>query len=209
MRLTNFWQVFLPSIAGHVPPSMVQCVAALLDFSYLARRSAHDLESLDAMDEALARFHEHRVVFQEAGIRPNGFSLPRQHALVHYVENIKLFGSPNGLCSSITESAHIRAVKRPWRRSSKYKPLLQILRTNTRLSKLAAARAEYKKRGMLVGDVLHAALRTAGLNTDEGDDEGWEDIQNGEDMMVGNRQVLSVTEIGHRAGKLYWLALYF
>ena len=182
---------------------MVQCVAALLDFCYLARQSAHDLESLDAMDAALARFHEHRTVFQEVGIRPNGFSLPRQHALVHYVENIKLFGSPNVLCSSITESAHIRAVKRPWRRSSKYKPLLQILRTNTRLAKLAAARVDYARRGMLTGDVLNAARRIAGLDMDEGAGEGWEDVDNGEVMKIGDRQVLSVTELGNQAGTFF------
>ncbi|KAJ7874543.1 hypothetical protein B0H14DRAFT_3083419 [Mycena olivaceomarginata] len=63
------------------------------------------------------------------GVRDD-ISLPRQHALVHYVPSIKLFGSPNGLCSSITESKHIKAVKEPWRRSSRYKALPQMLRDN-------------------------------------------------------------------------------
>jgi hypothetical protein len=49
-----------------------------------------------------------------AGVRPDGFALPRQHALVHYLMLIRLFGLPNGLCSSITESKHIKAVKQPW-----------------------------------------------------------------------------------------------
>ena len=82
---------------------MVQCVAALLDFAYLARRSEHDTYSLEAIEAALASFHELRDIFVETGVRPNGFNLPRQHALVHYVEAIRKFGSPNGLCSSITE----------------------------------------------------------------------------------------------------------
>ncbi|KIJ16060.1 hypothetical protein PAXINDRAFT_76254, partial [Paxillus involutus ATCC 200175] len=42
------------------------------------------------------------------------------------------FGAPNGLCPSITESKHITAVKKPWRRSNKHNALGQILRTNQR-----------------------------------------------------------------------------
>ena len=87
-----------------------------------------------------------------------GFSLPRQHSLVHYYKNIKDFGAPNGLCSSITESKHIVAVKRPWRRSNRYKALSQILKVNERLDKLVAARADFKSRGMLVDPPLVAAI---------------------------------------------------
>ncbi|KAA1477476.1 hypothetical protein DENSPDRAFT_587684 [Dentipellis sp. KUC8613] len=115
-------KVFLPAISGYVPTQMVQCVAALLDFSYLARRSAHNLSTLKAMKNALARFHATRTIFLTTNIRAD-FALPRQHALVHYVRNIELFGSLNGLCSSITESKHIRAVKRPWRRHQEKPPL--------------------------------------------------------------------------------------
>jgi hypothetical protein len=66
-------------------------------------------------------------------------SLPRQHALIHYLRSIRLYGSPNGLCSSITESKYIKAVKEPWRRSSRYKALKQMLVTNSQLEKLASA----------------------------------------------------------------------
>lgn len=155
-------QVFLPAIVGYVPDKMVQCIAALLDFCYLARRPAHDTRTLQAMQESLARFHELRVVFEEAGIRPNGFALPRQHALVHYVRSIQLFGSPNGICSSITESRHISAVKKPWRDSSRNNPLGEIIRKITRLSQLAAARIEFGRRNMFYADVLTHALLSEG-----------------------------------------------
>lgn len=157
-------QIYLAAISGYVEEDMVKCVAALLDFSYLARRNSHDLDSLDAMEEALQRFHQYRTVFEEAGVRPNGFSLPRQHALVHYRWGIMNFGSPNGLCSSITESRHITAVKRPWRASSRRNPILEILRRNTRLSKLGAARVEFARRGMLRGTILSHAYHAAGLD---------------------------------------------
>lgn len=59
------------------------------------------------------------------------------------------FGAPNGLCSSITESHHITTVKKPWRRSSRYNALGQMLTTNQRLDKLAGARVDFWNRGML------------------------------------------------------------
>lgn len=146
--------MFLPAIVGHVPDKMVQCIAALLDFAYIARRPAHDADSLISLGEALERFHELRTIFQEERVRMDDFSLPRQHALIHYIRGIKLFGSPNGLCSSITESKHIDAVKRLWRASSRNKPLQQMLIMNDRVLKLSAARSDFGRRGMLAGDVL-------------------------------------------------------
>jgi hypothetical protein len=105
--------VFLPAIVGHVPDDMVCCVAALLDFCYLARRSLHTSSTLEEMDAALDSFHRYRCVFEDAGIRPDGFGQPRQHSLVHYTANIRLFGALPGLDSAITESKHIKAVKEP------------------------------------------------------------------------------------------------
>lgn len=145
---------------------MVQCISAFLDFCYLARRPSHDTHTLDAMRGLLVHFHDLRSIFVEAGVRENGFVLPRQHSLVHYVRNIQLFGSPNGLCSSITESKHISAVKRPWRESNRRNPLGQILRKLTRMNKLAAARTEFGRRGMLYGDVLVHARLAAGFEQD-------------------------------------------
>ncbi|KAI0038730.1 hypothetical protein FA95DRAFT_1659879, partial [Auriscalpium vulgare] len=164
-------KVFVPAIVGHVPERMVQAIIAFLDFCYLARRPNHTPTSLAAMDTALRRFHELREVFREEDIRPEGFSLPRQHALVHYIRGIKLFGSPYGLCSSITESKHIHAVKKPWRRSSRYRPLPQILQTNLRMDKIAAARVDFGSRGMIKGDVLSAAFQEAGVDLDVEDEE--------------------------------------
>jgi len=71
---------------------------------------------------------------------------------------IHAFGAPNGLCSSITESKHIKAVKEPWRRSSRFEALSQMLLTNQRLDKLAATRVDFADRGMLQGTCLSAVL---------------------------------------------------
>ncbi|KAI6031143.1 hypothetical protein PISMIDRAFT_57563, partial [Pisolithus microcarpus 441] len=139
-------KVYLPAIEGHVPPGMVHAVSAFLDFCYYARRNSLNETALGNLAEALQRFHHHRHIFQETGVRdngPKGFSLPRQHSMNHYQHLIQEFGAPNGLCSSITESKHIKAVKQPWRRSNRFEALGQMLITNQRLDKLAAARVNF------------------------------------------------------------------
>jgi hypothetical protein len=118
---------------------MVHAFRSFLEFCYIARSNVHDTTTLKAMAEALKGFHKYHKIFQECGVRPNGFSLPRQHSLVHYESSIRVFGAPNGVCSSITESKHIKAVKEPWRRSNRFNPLGQMLVTNQRLDKLAAS----------------------------------------------------------------------
>lgn len=124
------------------------------------------------MEQAQLLFHEHRLVFQDSGVRPTGFSLPRQHSLDHYQQHIRNFAAPNGLCTSITEAKHIKAVKEPWRRSNQFDALGQMLLTNQRLEKLAATRADLTVRGMLHGTCLTAAIAALAQEADiDGDDE--------------------------------------
>jgi hypothetical protein len=143
------FQVYLSAISGHVPSEMTQTISSFLDVCYIARRANLDNAALKAFDTALAKFYALREVFRMSGVRPTGFSLPRQHSLSHYCYLIKEFGAPGGVCSSITESRHITAVKKPWRRSNHYQALGQMLVTNQRLDKLSAARVDFINRGML------------------------------------------------------------
>jgi hypothetical protein len=131
---------------------MVKCLAAFLDFCYIARRNTITTDDLNELEDALARFHILREVFVgTAGVNGDYISLPHQHALLHYLRSIRLFASPNGLCSSITESKHIKAVKEPWRRSSRFEALVQMLLTNTRMDKLDAAGRAFTELGMMDG----------------------------------------------------------
>ncbi|KAJ6598045.1 hypothetical protein B0H10DRAFT_1826431, partial [Mycena sp. CBHHK59/15] len=143
-------KVYLPAIKGLVPPEIVQAISAFLDFCYLVRRADFDEATLAAINDTIQRFHAHREVFRTLGVRPDGFSLPRQHSIVHYPRNIEDFGAPGSVCSSITESRHITAVKKPWQRSSRYEALSQMLQTNQRLDKLAAAHADFVEQGMVL-----------------------------------------------------------
>lgn len=158
----HFFQVYIPAIEGHVPQEMVRTLRAFLEFCYIARRNIIDSTSLAQLEDALLRFHQYRIIFQECGVRTDGFSLPRQHSLMHYFSLIRAFGAPNGLCSSITESKHIKAVKEPWRRSSRFQALGQMLLTNQRLDKLAASQVDFANRNMLIGTCLSAILDNLG-----------------------------------------------
>ena len=82
--------------------------------------------------------------------------------MTHYSQLVRLFDNPNGLCSSITESKHIKAVKEPWRRSNQYHALLQMLITNKQLNKLAAGQADFLSRGMLNNTVLGDSAKVQG-----------------------------------------------
>ncbi|KAI6015830.1 hypothetical protein BKA83DRAFT_4005538, partial [Pisolithus microcarpus] len=141
--------VYLLGIEGHIPQDIVQTLCAFLEFCYIVRQNVITNDTLSDLKNALDCFHYHCEIFQDVGVRVEGFSLPRQHSLVHYEALIRLFGVPNGLCTSITESKHITAVKKPWWQSSKYRALGQILRTNQCLAQLAAARSDFEARGML------------------------------------------------------------
>ncbi|KAG2745356.1 hypothetical protein P692DRAFT_201841294 [Suillus brevipes Sb2] len=137
-------KVYLPAIRGHVPRDIIHAFSAFLDFCYIVRREALMEDDLVQLQDALDRFHQYREVFKTTG---------------HYARMIWLFGAPNGLCSSITESKHIKAVKEPWRRSSRYKALGQMLLTNQCLDKIAAACSDFEARGMLHGSCVSDALQ--------------------------------------------------
>ena len=102
---------------------------------------------------------------------------------MHYQHLIQQFGAPNGLCSSITESKHIKAVKKPWRRSNCFEALGQMLTTNQHLDKLAAAQVDFESCRMLDGSVLSAALRDVNPLHGERDDTH-EDSDNVDDDKI-------------------------
>jgi hypothetical protein len=175
-----YFQVYLPAVHGYLPPTMVQVIAAFLDFCYLVRKSVLDEDDLQRVEDAVNRFHQKRMIFVEEGVR-DGFGLPRQHSLCHYRNLIMEFGAPNGLCSSITESRHITAVKEPYRRSNKFNALSQMILTNQRLDKIAASRVHFDARGQmhqpLVAHVAFEAveaIRSRRRDDDDDDDDGGE-----------------------------------
>ncbi|KAJ7206426.1 hypothetical protein C8J57DRAFT_1441213 [Mycena rebaudengoi] len=138
-------KIYLGAVAGSLPSDMIKCLSAFMDFCYLIRQNSISSDDLGRIQAALDRFHQYRDIFIQTGrtsrittYMPNNIniSLPCQHSLVHYIRFIQLFGSPNGLCSSITESKHIKAVKEPWHRSSHFNVLPQMLVTDPVLTSI-------------------------------------------------------------------------
>ena len=160
-------KVHIAAIAGHVHAQMVQCLSTFMDLCYIFRRNAITTTDLENAKCLLQKFHELRQIFVTEGVR-SSISLPRQHALCHYPLSIQLFASPNGLCSSITESKHIKAVKEPWRRSNRFQALFQMLVTIIRLDKLAALRRRFQHDSMLRGS-------TAAYFESKQHDDSWDD----------------------------------
>jgi hypothetical protein len=148
-----------------------------MEFCYLVRQSVLYESDIHKLDQHVADFHKHRQVFIEAGLRSN-FNLPRQHSIIHYAPRIRDFAAPNGLCSSITESKHIRAVKDPYRRTNHYKEMGQMLIINQRMDKMNSAFTDFACRGMLDSDDPFTNIlpsipqtRTNQLQNDDLDDD--------------------------------------
>jgi len=95
--------VYLPAIEGHVPRDVVCAFRAFLEFCYIVQHDVITEETLQNLQDALTQYHHYQTIFEELGIHPDGFALPRQHSLVHYLSLIHAFGAPNGICSLITE----------------------------------------------------------------------------------------------------------
>ena len=133
---------------------MVQALHAFQEVCYIAQHNIHNTHSLTALDDTLQQFHNYCEIFHTSGVHTEGFNLPRQHSLLHYVKLIHDYGVPNSLCFLITEFKHIKAVKEPWRWLSHYEALNQMLLTNQHLDKLAAAWADFAEHRMLHGTCL-------------------------------------------------------
>jgi hypothetical protein len=106
--------VYPPAIEGYVPNWVLKTFRAFLEFCYIAWHNVIMERTLAELKDAITRFHHYRTIFEELAIHPKGFALSRQHSIIHYFALIQAFGAPNGLCSSITKSKHITAIKKPW-----------------------------------------------------------------------------------------------
>ncbi|KAI0038057.1 hypothetical protein FA95DRAFT_1506102 [Auriscalpium vulgare] len=96
------------------PRRVCRAVRALLDFLYLAQYPSHSASTLGYLEEALARFHASKSVFEELGIRAH-FNIPKLHGLSHYVESIRLFGTTDNYNTEATERLHIDYAKDAYR----------------------------------------------------------------------------------------------
>ncbi|KAI0083122.1 hypothetical protein BDY19DRAFT_1037154 [Irpex rosettiformis] len=100
----------LPLPDGQSPVRLVKATRALLDFLYLAQYPVHSSETLVLLHDALDRFHSHKEVFVDLGIR-DSWRLPKLHFASHYVALIKSLGTADNFNTEYTERLHIDFAK--------------------------------------------------------------------------------------------------
>ncbi len=89
---------------------LLRTTKALLDFIYLAQLPIQSNTTLDALEDALHRFHINKSIFVDLGVRAN-FQIPKLEFLREYRRCIQLFGTPDNFNTEYTERLHIDFAK--------------------------------------------------------------------------------------------------
>ncbi|KIY67102.1 hypothetical protein CYLTODRAFT_454797 [Cylindrobasidium torrendii FP15055 ss-10] len=113
----NMGKILLACVVDRLPPQAATAVRSILDFIYLAQYRTHDEETLGYMTEALERWRKNKDIFIRLKVRED-FNIPKFHALVHYVEMIKLLGTTENFNTEMFERLHIEFAKKGWRASN-------------------------------------------------------------------------------------------
>ncbi|KAF8269032.1 hypothetical protein EI94DRAFT_1771396 [Lactarius quietus] len=135
-------KVYLGALARYLPLAIVHCILTFMDTCYITCWNSISSLVLKCFQKCVVKYHELCNVFLTTGTLKM-VSLPCQHALSHYHFSIQLFGSPNGLCSSITESKHRVSVKNNWYQSNHNNMLPQMMKSLLWWEKLAEMTAAY------------------------------------------------------------------
>lgn len=97
---------------------LVRCVRSLLDFLYLAQLPMHTTQTLSYLQEALATFHDNKLIFVDLGVRAD-FNFPKLHSLQHYDRCIRLFGTTDNYNTEYSERLHIDFAKDAYRATNR------------------------------------------------------------------------------------------
>ncbi|KAG9123790.1 hypothetical protein FRC07_013953 [Ceratobasidium sp. 392] len=111
-------KVFMAVMAGLVPERVLPVILAVIDFIHFARLPVHTTETLALLDDALDRFHEHKHVFIEYGVREH-FNINKIHAMCHYVEAIQELGAADAYNTETPERLHIEFAKRAYKATNR------------------------------------------------------------------------------------------
>ena len=118
-------KVFLGVLAGAVSWEVFGVARALIDFIYYSQFQSHTSTSLNALENCLKTFHQHKEVFIHLGIHEH-FNIPKLHAILHYINAIRALGSTDGYNSESPERLHIDFAKEAYRASNKRDPMEQM-----------------------------------------------------------------------------------
>ncbi|KAG9118957.1 hypothetical protein FRC07_006257 [Ceratobasidium sp. 392] len=111
-------KVFAAVMAGLVPEPVLPVILAIIDFIHFARLPVHTTETLDLLDDALDRFHEHKHILIQYGVREH-FNINKIHAMCHYVEAIQELGTADAYNTETPERLHIEFAKRAYKATNR------------------------------------------------------------------------------------------
>lgn len=114
------------TLPGNQSARLTHAVQALLDFIYLSQYSVHTTESLNALDDALRRFHEDKDIFIELRARQH-LNLPKLHSLTHYRRSIILFSAADNYNTEQSERLHIDFTKNAYKATNFKEELKQMV----------------------------------------------------------------------------------
>ncbi|KAJ8494649.1 hypothetical protein ONZ45_g13167 [Pleurotus djamor] len=128
-------KILLACCGESLPREAIAAARHLLDFIYLAQYKTHDDDTLGYLQDAIRGFHENREIFIQMKAREH-FNIPKFHAMLHYVESIRLFGSTDNYNTEMFERLHIDFAKDAWRATNKKDELPQMIRWHSRHEKM-------------------------------------------------------------------------
>lgn len=129
-------KILLGCLTGKLAKDGIVAVKAILDFTYLAQYRSHSDETLAYLNDALQSFHKHKDFFIRMGVRKD-INIPKFHALLHYIESIKLFGATDNYNTETFERFHIDFAKEGWKASNRRDEFPQMITWLSRQEKIS------------------------------------------------------------------------
>jgi hypothetical protein len=125
----------IPLPGGLSNVRLIRTVRALLDFVYLARYPIHTDETLELLDDALARFHDAKDIFVDLGVR-DAFNIPKLHFMQHYMMFIRLYGTTDNFDTAYTERLHMDFAKEAYAATNRKDEFIQMAKWLERKEKV-------------------------------------------------------------------------
>jgi hypothetical protein len=129
-------KILISCLIGLVDNQVISATSALLELTYLMRYQSHNDDSLNTMQAAIDCFHANKEVFMELGIRED-FNFQKMHAIQHFIDSIRLFGSADGYSTEISEWLHIDLAKNAYQATNQRNHTAQMAAWLHRREKVA------------------------------------------------------------------------
>ena len=131
--------------SGKFPPYGIIACRSLLDFIYIAQYTTHDETTLSYLSDALKAFHNTQHFFVDTKIRED-LNITKFHALLHYPDSIRLFGTTDNYNTELFERLHIDFSKKGWRASNRRNAFPQMIKWLGRKEKMQAFQKYLERR---------------------------------------------------------------